>query len=194
MAVETKILDGTGQGNFVKVDNENRLLTRSITESDQLFKSQIGESYQFGTGIQTLTNDTETAVIFIRNNEDRALAFNRLILTSRSATGSTDSMCELRLYTQSTNLTGGGVQAGPVLNNNIGSTRELSADILIAGTGGVLTDGQLGGEALVEVQTFKPIDIFWVVPRGNVVAFTLTAPAGNTSWDVNLILECSLVS
>lgn len=194
MAIETKILDGTGLGNFAKVDEENRLLTRSITESDQLFKSQSGESYQFGTGIQTLTNDVETAVIFVKNNEDRPLAFNRLILTSRSATGSADNMCELRLYTQSTNLTGGGVQTGPVLNNNIGSTRDLDAEILIAGTGGALTGGQLGGEALVEVQIFKPIDIFWVVPRGNVIAFTLTAPAGNTSWDVNLILECSLVS
>ena len=170
------------------------MLTKSITESDQRFKSEIGESYQFGTGIQTLTNGTETAVMFVRNNEDRDLAFNRLILTSRAATGSTDTMCEIRLYTNPTDLTGGGVQPGPVLNNNIGATRELNADVLIAGTGGVLTSGQLGGEALVEVQTFKPIDVFWVVPRGNVIAFTLTAPAGNTSWDFNLILECSLVS
>ena len=68
-----QIQDGTGSSNKVKVDSRQRLSVFSVSEDEADFASELGNSYNFNTGIINLTNDSPTSVFYIKNNGDEAI-------------------------------------------------------------------------------------------------------------------------
>ena len=81
------ILDGTGQGNWAKVNDNNRLYTDAITTSESFQASKLGNSYNINTGIIDLTDANETPLIYVKNNEDQDLHILTIVIGVWTSTG-----------------------------------------------------------------------------------------------------------
>ena len=49
--------DGTGKGNKLKVGSDNRLQARVVTEEEVIHSGESGKSYNFNTGLISITGD-----------------------------------------------------------------------------------------------------------------------------------------
>ena len=68
-----EIKDGTGTGNLAKVDGDNRLEVRSITETETEKAVLDGRAFNINTEFLSITTDVEHALLYIKNNEDEDL-------------------------------------------------------------------------------------------------------------------------
>lgn len=189
--LKMKIQDGTGTGNKLKVDNKNRAHTRAVTTDIQLDAARIGDSYQIGSGVLTLTNTTETPLIYFKNNEDEDVILTGINITSNKMTNSSCCVFLAKIYLESTGIACGTTQEA--LNNNFGSSQTLCADVTAGGTGSTLTGGTASGAFYIPVNTFFNTDISWVIPKGTTIAITATPASGNTSFPITVTIEGAII-
>lgn len=175
-----QIIDGTGSGTFAKVDSTNRLETHSVTLTERTEAVNLGVSYEIGVPPTALTVSSETALIYIKNNERQPLVLSRFEFSGAESTGGTSDVCLLKLYQAPTGITPS--TAGGAVNALFGSARPLDCDIETGnGSTSAVTGGTLFGAAYV---TFLGQSVFsgpWVIPQGQSIALTVTPPASNTS-------------
>ena len=185
-----RIEDGTGKGYELGIDSTNRALTRATTESQQLEGAKLGKSYQIGSGHATLTSANDSALIYIKNNEDDDLVINALSLSSGAMTGATPTNYLVTIYANSTGLStstpGGGV------NNNFGSNRSLATSITIGAEAATVTGGNIVGQFYVQSNSFFTKSAAWVFPKGATLAVSIQPATGNTSFSVGVIFEAYL--
>lgn len=186
-----QIVDGRGTGNRANVDSNGRLSVLSISFTEQENASIEAKSFQIGSGVVNLTSASESALIYIKNNEDRDLLLTGVNVTSGSSTGGTGNVFLAKVYLSGTALSAG--TSASALNNNFGSSTTLSADITQGQEAATVTNGVLSGAFYIPIDTFFNTDIAWTLPKGTSVAISGTPPAGNTSWNVTVTLEGNLV-
>lgn len=186
------IEDGTGKGFSAKVDSENRMLTISVTQSEQLFAAKKGESFQIGSGIVSLTSASESAMLYVKNNETRDLILTGVNITSTASTGGSGNVFLAKVYLEATGITGGSPTAA--LNNNFGSAKTLTADITAGAEAATIDGGTASGAFYIPIETFFNTEIAWVVPQGVTLAVSITPPASNTSMGCSITLEGHLKS
>ena len=189
--MEFNLKDGNGSSRLAVVDSENLLRTRSVTITQQQLSTLKGESYQIGSGVINFTSANESALLFIKNNEDRALGFSAVNITSNAPTGSTEDVFLAKIYLNGTDLSSGTSKSA--LNNNFGSSRLLAADIKAGAEGSSVTNGTAVGAFYIPCNTFFNTDIAWVLPKGATLALTVTPGASNTSWNCTVTLEGLIV-
>lgn len=182
-----KIVDGTGKGNMARVDKSNRLLTEAVIESEQLEAAVKGNAYQVGSGAVVLTSASESAVLHLKNNEERDLIVSAVNFTSTSQAGASDSVYLIKLYLGSSGLSAGTNSAA--LNSNFGSSKSLDADVVVGGEGQTVTDGTLSGVFYFQEAQFVNTDLAWVIPKGASFAVSATPASGNTSAVVAVTFE-----
>ena len=68
-----QIRDGAGTGYLAKVNANQRMYTSAVTRADNVDATKRGDSYNINTGMITLTNATESAVAYVKNNETQDL-------------------------------------------------------------------------------------------------------------------------
>ena len=66
------IRDGSGKGNLAKVNNNQRLYTRAVTQAEEVLSNENGDAFNINTGIVTLTDSVNTPLLYIKNNEDQS--------------------------------------------------------------------------------------------------------------------------
>lgn len=186
------IVDGTGKGYELKIDSTNRALTRCVTESAQIEAAQDGDSFQIGSGAVSLTSANESAVLYIKNNEDRDLQLTAVNITSTAMTGSSANVFLAKVYLEGTGLSAG--TSTSALNNNFGSNKTLDADITAGQEAATVTGGTASGAFYIPSETFFNTGIAWVIPRGITLALSVTPGASNTSMVVTVTLEAHLVA
>lgn len=174
-----RIADGSGRGFEAAVDSTNRLLVESIALNIREEAVLEGASFELG-GLVTLTGTSETAVIFVENQQDRTIVLDRFEFSSPESTGGTSDAMLLTLYTGPsaiTNSTPGGVG-----NSNFGSALAIPVDVQLGnGSTSAVTGGSAFGSSYVRLVGQSMFNGPWAVPRGNTFALTATPPAGNTS-------------
>lgn len=185
-----KISDGTGDGKYAKVDNTYRLHVDSVQKSEQLNAAILGDSYQIGSGAVVLTSASESAVLFLENNEDKDLILTGVNVTSGAMTGSSANVFLAKVYLGGTTLSASTATAA--LNNNFGSSKTLSATVLVGQEAATVTNGTASGAFYIPNDTFFNADIAWVLPKGTSVALSITPGASNTSMVVTVTLEGNL--
>jgi len=185
-----KIDDGTGTGFQVKVDSSNRLLTESVTETEQLEAAVRGDSYQVGSGPITLTSANESAVLFFKNNEDKDVIITAVNVTSSKQTGSSAGVFLAKLYTSGTALSAGAAQVP--LNNKFGSSQLLTATVQAGQEAATVTGGVASGAFYVQEAMFFNTNTAWVFPKGSTIAMSVTPGASNTSATVTVTLEAHI--
>lgn len=169
-------------GATAKVDANNRLHTQSRTLDIALAETLEGHSYDVSTeGGISLTDDSLSALIYIKNTGDEDLIVETIFVDSISSTGGVGS----GFMNWVLNPTGGTlVDAATdckVINRRIGNPVNLSATAFKASTTGqTLTGGdiiQFPSPAGAGIPFGKP----FVIPKGQAFGVNYQPPTGNTS-------------
>lgn len=180
-----EIKDGTGTGNVARVDKENRLAVRSIQETE--FEKAVlgGRAFNINTEFLTITSDTEHALLYLKNNEDRPLIVAAWFIGTDAGTNGAN----LGLVRTYYNPTGGTIISGgtdlTAVNRNAGNSRALEADIKAGGQGFTFT-GQDTPAVLYQTQTVSSRvfgNVFLVLPKGSSLVATYD-PNGAETIDI----------
>jgi hypothetical protein len=187
-----QIIDGTGSGQKVKVDAQNRLHTHSVTEGLVEHASANGNSYNVNTGTITLTSATESSLLYLKNNSDFDIHIASIGYLMGNSTGGTGdiNITVLRNPSLGTVVSDASIVAINK-NKNVGSSKDLTADIFKGGEGKTITDGDplyyslVAGSARGYVIATGTI----VVPKGGSIGVKLTPQTGNTSMGVQVFMS-----
>jgi len=183
-----EILDGTGTGSKLKVGSDNRLQARVITELEEIHNSELGNTYNFNTGLISITGDS--TLIYFRNNSDENYILKSIALGSFEGITHSDDP----YITVVKNPTGGDLITDATVvdinvNRNFGSSKEADAFVYKGKVGGTLTGGSTAAilQASGGSRSFYGIDL--LLPKGSSVAVNLTANAssGSANWYCALI-------
>lgn len=177
-----EITDGTGKGNSAGVDRTNRLLVRNVSETIFQNAAEEGEAFFIGTPIITATTAGESALIYIKNNEDDQLVLGSFFLIAEATASGSPNMFRINWYRNPTSISSG--TAIPALNQNFGSSNTLDADIEYGAEGSTVTGGSLAATLSFPIGQFNQLDANLVLEKGSSVAITVTPPAGNTNMPV----------
>jgi hypothetical protein len=180
--------DGVGTGRKLKINNDNRALTDSVTSSADKNAASDGRLFQFGSTPITLTSSNESAVLHFENNENSDVRIVNFSFGSSGMTGtSAGDVYLLRLYINADGITGGTDTFA--VNNNLGSSKQLSATIQYGAEGSTVNGGIQGGNALLDPSRFVRFPLFWVVPKGTSLSITVQPATGNTNATVDLFFD-----
>jgi hypothetical protein len=169
-----EIKDGTGTGNVARVDSENKLAVRAVQETE--FEKAVlgGRAFNINTEFLTITTDTEHALLYLKNNEDRPLIVAAWFIGTDAGTNGAN-LGLVRTYYNPTGGTiiSGGTDLTPV-NRNAGNSRTLVADVKAGGQGFTFT-GQDTPAVLYQTQTVSSRvfgNVFLVLPKGSSLVAT----------------------
>jgi Ca2+-binding RTX toxin-like protein len=137
--MSTIIKDGTGNGYAAKVDVNNQLFVRSVNQSEFDQATLAGNAYNINTLNTSVSVGTETALLYLKNNDSRTLVIAAWFVGTGIQGAAPTSLPLFQVYTNPTGgtLLSGGTEINAV-NRLVGSANELDADIL-AGDGSTST-------------------------------------------------------
>jgi hypothetical protein len=132
----TTIEDGTGSGFSVKVDGENRLFSRSITETEFDNAVRNGLSFNVNTEFLTITGSSETPIMYLKSNEDRDIILSAWFIGTDNASGTPSRNGLMRVYFNPTagSIISSGTDVTPV-NRQGGSSNTIDLDVKSGGDG-----------------------------------------------------------
>ncbi len=174
------IKDGTGTGNVVKVDEENRLHTHAFTVNINQSAAMQGDSYQAGTGVINLTSDTESAIFYFKNTSLIDILMYEQFLDLGASTSGVGSST-ITYYTQATSgtLISTATVAMPA-NRRLTDATVLGALVYKGTEGATLAGGTVSAFVSAGFVNQSPT----VFPPGISLGVSITPPAGNTSMNV----------
>lgn len=179
------IQDGTGKGYLVKVDSDNRIITRSVVQSEFDNSTSSSNAFNINTEFLTITNATETPLLYIKNNEDYDLIVEAWFVGTDVAVGSATRQSIMRVHP---NPTGGTIISSgsnlSAINRSVGSSEELNAVIKLGGDAFTLTTS--GSPVLYQTQANVARNfgvVHLAIKKGSSLAVTIQT-YGLTSIDV----------
>lgn len=177
-----QILDGTGKGYRAKVDDENRLLTSGINKDIFQFKAETGDAFFIGTPLITLTTATESAIFYLKNNEDGPILLGDFFLIAEATTGGSPSMFRVNWYKNPTSISS--ATATTPLNQNFGSSDTLGVVAQYGAQGSTITGGSQVATLSFPISEFNTIPANLVLEKGSSFVVSILPPTGNTSMPV----------
>ena len=176
------IEDGTGTGLAAKVGVANRLHTHSLSSEASSVATICADAFNINSGLITLTSCCDSALLYIKNNEDNPIAITTEFINLGS---SLDTCCAiislkgtLKFYLSSTTGTLiSDASCAQVLNRLVGNSSLLTADVYKGAEGKTITNGN----AIVIPGTAGVIPSEYILPKGATFAISFTPPAGNVS-------------
>ena len=180
------IEDGKGSGKLAEVDKRNRLQVGSVSNTAGQKAAENGDFYQIGAPLITLTTDSESAVLYLKNDGDSDIKITDVIIFCDTTTGGS-GMVELRLYRQPTGIS----SSTPTvpLNTNFGSANALEATAEFGAEGSAVSGGTFVANTLVRSEERSQFPLSWILPRGTAIAITAVPPTGNTSMRIGGIIN-----
>ena len=191
--MSTIIQDGTGTGRVAKVDTDNRLSTRSVTETNSYRASINGDHFAIGTGLVNLTDAAEHATYFVKNTDTNDLFIDRFIVNALGAASSTDDFLVLSIYQNPTGMSGGTGNDLIQTNVNFGSSKTPTTTSEQGQQGASITGGTFSGAFVLKKELSTFIDIRIVLPKDASLGLTITAPTGNTNFNVITFTEATTI-
>lgn len=188
------IQDGA-TGNTAGVTADNRLQTVSISVTQIANSSLDGSSYDFNSGLVTLTNAVETPLLYLKNQDpNKVCQIERFITSFGLSTGGANQAI-IRLYS---NITGGTITTGtvaPSLNRNFGTSTPALADCRIGATGLTFVGGtNLGQTFTGSAFGTTVLQTEVTIPNGASGLITYQPPAGNTSQVVAILFVVAFIA
>lgn len=185
---------GVGGQYNAGVTTDNQLKTFSVGRDVATQINLEGDSYNINTGLITLTNATDTPVLYLKNNELRDLLITAIAVGMQDSTGGSGlaQITVVRNPTEGT-IVSDATNVDINSNRNYGSSNTLSDDVYKGATGSTMTNGTdhiifLQGDS---GRLFASVDE--VLPKGTSIGVKITPPAGNTSLTLYVALICHLV-
>ena len=168
------IKDGTGKGYQLKVGSDNRAQVRAVTEDEVIHNAELGNAYNFNTGLISITGDA--SLLYIKNNAENNLVITGLALGIFDGITHSDDP----YLTIVRNPTGGDIVSDATAismnqNRNFGSTASASVDAYKGKTGGTIT----GGNDIAILQSTSGGRSFYgldfLLTKGSSIGIKLTA-------------------
>lgn len=187
-----RIMSGTGNGKEAVVDSNNRIGVAGVTESLADHATDFGQRYNINSGPVTLTTDGESAVLYIKNNEEYDYVITKVIYNLGPSTGGGTNPATMDIYFKTTGgtIVSGATDADVVVNQNLGSANTLTADVYKGAEGNTQTGGILADTTFLQPNSRGTEDLGKIiVPKGQAVSFTVTPPTSNTSMAVKVDVE-----
>jgi len=182
------IKDGTGSGRLVKINANNEIKTNAVTTPANQQATLDGRSFNINTGVFTLTNDSDTPIVYFKCTESAGFHVDAIVVGFGTSTGG--SATEHNLVTLVRNPTAGTIISSTPTdvdinsNRNFGSAATLSSLAYKGATGDTLTGGN------DHILVFQPdfgrlyLGIDESIPNGSSMGIKVTPPTGNTSMDI----------
>lgn len=187
---------GVGNGGYkAKVTEESRLHTSSVVITEDVLSTKNGRSFNLSTGLITLTNDSQTALLYIKNDEADDLIIDSVEIGFNTSTGgSATDMIEI--YSIRTPTDGTLVSDATAIdikcNRNMGEPFVLSVDAFKGVTGSTLTNGIDHSLTFMKPFSIKTISTTEILPKGSAIGYKVTPPSGNTSVVMYISVLCYL--
>ena len=180
------IEDGTGTGNKMKVDAQNKAHVQSLSINYEDFAVLNGDSFGVLAPVTTLTSGTISYLLYVSNDNTHDIVISNLLLSTGESTGGANKDW---LLTIQFNPTGGTlISAGSAVfevNNNLSSAKTLDITPLSGVEGSTATGGVSVSQLVNGESTFR-LGQKIVVPAGASFALGVTPPTSNTSVDTNI--------
>lgn len=190
-----QIEDGGGSGRKTNVDKNNRIFVNAVTESLLDHSVLYGDRYNINTGNITLNSTTESALLYIKNNETDDLVITSLIYNIGSASSNSDILVDVYRNTTSGTIVSGATNVTAVSNMNFGSNKTLTVDAYAGAQSLTQTGGTISIKSILKEQSRAVVSLGAIhLPKGSSLAVTVTPPAGNTGVLVNIAASCYLFS
>lgn len=182
MSYQNLIQDGTGKGYLARVDGQNRLRTRAVTESEFDLATQSGEAFNINTLLQTM-GAGNTALFRLSNNEPRAVILVGWFIGTDGITTTADNPL-VSVYGGVTGFSGAET-AVPIVNRSIGSARSFLLEAARPSTYPQTLVGAAANPVLYQTQPASGRvfgNVFISVPAGASVGIEIeTTGAGTIS-------------
>lgn len=199
------VIKNAGTGDIAKVSNQGRLQTTSITEDikDHASDTGIAQKYNINTGDITLTNATETSLLYVKNTSTAGdLVITAFIYNLGNSTGgSGDVKIDIiRNPTAGdivTNANNVAVGPGVSANQNFGSANTLTGSFFKGASGETaFTDGAVSISTRSASFTGRLAIALGsvVIPAGSSIGINYTPPTGNTSQIVQIAAACYMAT
>jgi hypothetical protein len=182
------IQDGTGTGYRAKVDSDNHLHTRSISESGGTDAALSGNLYNVNTETVELTSANASALVYMKNTDTVPWVVNRVFYNAGPSTGGTgDFLAEVVANPTTGTLISGGSALTPH-NLNFGSSQELTGTVLKGGEGSTITNGTVRVSTIIPVAGTRVLIGFdsIILDVGSSIAVRITPQTSNTSMDIQV--------
>ena len=187
-----EIIDGTGTGNRAKVDEHKRLHVDAITFGRSEQEVELGNGYSVNTGTFSLTSDTKSACLYMKNNEDFDMVLTIMVYIFGNSNANGDCTVDVIKNPTTGTIIDGAVNAEMAgVNRNFSSSLSLKDSTLIykGAEGNTFTNGTKLISSIVQTPSRTPIIIGDIVlPKGSSIGFDVTPPTGNTAMDTQLAL------
>lgn len=185
--------NAAGSGSFKnKIDETDRLWTRTVSETEQNEQSTLGEAFTISSGFVNLSGTAESALFYLKNNSERDLLITRFIASCRDSTNGTQNHARLIIYYNPTGMTGGSSNSLNIVNLNFGSSKNLVSDSEIGANAATLDNPSVFGGFVVPLESLTSESASIVLPQGSSIGVTAIAPTGNTSMDIGVGISCHL--
>lgn len=191
------VTDGIGNGFSAGVLNNHRFLVDSDSHESLVTAASEGKSFNFSTGLTTLTSASASALFYLKNNEVQNLVISQFIGYANQSTGGASGvgLWEILRGPTAGTIVSLAVALTTRANSNFGSTFTLLADAFEGAEGNTLTDGTvfsaINGLVVPHRVEFGEINGV-IIPRGASIGIRYTPPTGNTSIVVNVAVKAYL--
>jgi len=188
------IKDGTGTSSLAKVSTKGRLSTFSITETEELFQIGEGNAYNIETPTFTLTGSVKSAVLYVKNNEEKDLIITGFFTLLGTSTGGTG---DLTIFHEFNTVAGSIVSTANTItpvNKNAGSAKSLDVDAYYGFNGATVDTGLKSITSLSTATGRNPLLVSVTLPKSKSITVSVTPQSGNTSMQILAALDCHLKS
>lgn len=196
MGQDVIIKDGTGTGCYsAKVTKNNRLQTSGVNLSLIEIASESGDTYNLNTSTVALSTTGESALLYLKNNEDDDLIIDSLIVNIKDYVG-TNGQPTLKIYKKPT--AGTLISAATLAeqhNRNYGSSKTLDVTLFQGVEGSTITSYESVIPVFLPstaVLTLVQFDTIIVLPKGASMAISYVPPSGMTTTNIVAAVNCTL--
>lgn len=165
------IEDGRGAGYKSRVDSDNRLHVRSVSEQENVHVIEKGDAYNINTG--NITFSAAGTLLYIKNNENQALFIEALAIGLGTATVSDTPEITITRGPTGGDLISDATAVSMNVNRDFGSFKTLDADIYKGKSGGTLTGGASAALFYQTANSRLYATVQMILPKGASIAFTL---------------------
>ena len=189
------IIQDSSTGKTARVNLDNTLAVHSISLTEAEHASDLGDSYNINSGLITLTSAGESGIIYFKNNEDRNIHIDSIIIILGNTTGgATTDSTRVRIYANPTTgtLISTALAADIVQNRNLGATSALAADTYKGAEGNTITDGDNLLESLLSPGNRVAFGLDLTLPKGKSIGVSLEPNDSNTSMKCMAAFNCHI--
>ena len=185
----TFVLKSGTTGNTAEVDNENRVQTFSTSQTASTYAASMnGDLYNINTETITLTSDSASSLLYMKNTDTRKWIFTRIFYNAEVSTGGSGGwLAEVLANPTIGTLISGGTALTPH-NLNFGSAKELASTTLKGAEGDTITDGIVRVSTIVPAAGTRVLIAFdsVILEPGSSIGVRVTPPSGNTSMAIQV--------